>query len=72
MERVGKPTPQRLWGVKKICQVTLLWLARYNGSVYTFAMSLLTRFVRHMLDLDGLEKFMADYEARLDSYYDED
>lgn len=32
-------------------------------------MALIKRFVRHMLDLDGLEKFMADYEARLDSYY---
>lgn len=35
-------------------------------------MALLTRIVRHVLDLDGLEKFMADYEARLDSYYNED
>lgn len=34
-------------------------------------MALLTRFVRHILDLDGLEQFMADYDARLDSYYND-
>lgn len=35
-------------------------------------MALLTRFVRHMLDLDALEAFMEEYAARVDSYIEED
>lgn len=32
---------------------------------------LVTRLVRHVLDLDGLEQFMADYLARVEAYEEE-
>lgn len=40
--------------------------------MYTSAMALLTRFVRHMLDLDAVEAYMEEYAARIDSYLDND